>query len=41
MIRKFNLTPANAGMRLDQFLAQQLTGQSRSYLQKVLPGIIV
>ena len=36
MIRKFHLTAASAGMRLDQFLAQQLTDQSRSYLQKLI-----
>ena len=36
MIRKFQLSPANAGMRLDQFLAQELAGESRSYLQKLI-----
>jgi len=36
MIRKFQLTPADAGSRLDQFLAQKLPDESRSYLQKLV-----
>lgn len=36
MICKFQLTPADAGIRLDQFLAQKLPDESRSYLQKLV-----
>lgn len=36
MIRKFQLIPADAKQRLDQFLAAKLPDQSRSYLQKLI-----
>ena len=36
MIRKFQITPADAKQRLDQFLAAKLPDQSRSYLQKLI-----
>ncbi len=36
MIRKFQLIPADAKQRLDQFLAAKLPDLSRSYLQKLI-----
>ena len=36
MIRKFQLAKQHCDLRLDQFLAQAMPGQSRSYLQKLV-----
>ena len=36
MKRKLTLTPADAGMRIDQYLAREMAEQSRSFLQKLI-----
>ena len=41
MIRKFQLTTAAAGTRLDVFLAQQFSDKSRAYLQKIVKSGMV